>query len=851
MPDHTADAASSAPPLPRASLVQRVQQQMPAMIGVTLGLCISAALFYITTRYEQRRTLSAFEAQVTGLEVPLQKGIAGDLVVLGSVSRFYAASQSVDRDEFREFHRDTWHYHPGIELLAWAPRVDPGRLKEYEARAVKEFKVDPGYWVRPLSHAPTTEPSTTATNSDPVATAAVPLAASAEPATSGRMVVPIQFIEPFEHHGDLLGVDIAGSAECRAAMDACSRSGSAAATPPLLLPDGTVLDTVLFLPIYTGEHGDPALREDADPSKDVAGFAIGAMRLRRLLQTTLADLQTPGVDVGLYDVTTPGHPRLLYATPGGPSRSATYLLTRAGAAAEAEDTDALIRASAIPMAGRDWALVCSATPEFAAQRRTWLPWGVVLTSLLFTAITTAYLIAITGRAARITSVVAARTAELSRANKELTGQVSARQQTEEALRKSEAVYHSLVETLPQNIYRKDLSGHFTFCNTNFGRELQASPDDIVGRMDSDFFPRHLADRYLQDDRRVIESGHTFQTVEEHVAPDGNKRYVEVIKTPVVRQDGKVMGTQGIFWDVTAREEAKRLLQEKNLQLEQAARAEREAREALQTAQAHMVQSEKLAALGQMVAGVAHEINNPLAFVSNNVAVLQRDLKAIVDILKLYIQSDPTLAEHSPTLAAQIKDLADRTDLPYTIENVDDLLVRSRDGLKRIQQIVKDLREFARLDRSDYQDADVNAGVESTINIIRGHAKKKQVQIETQFGQLPPVRCFPAKVNQVVMNLLTNAIDASHEHGKVFVRTQANDGQVSIEVRDEGTGIPPDVRERIFDPFFTTKPLGQGTGLGLSISYGIIQDHGGRIELESEMGKGSTFRVVLPVVGMAG
>jgi signal transduction histidine kinase len=177
-----------------------------------------------------------------------------------------------------------------------------------------------------------------------------------------------------------------------------------------------------------------------------------------------------------------------------------------------------------------------------------------------------------------------------------------------------------------------------------------------------------------------------------------------------------------------------------------------------------------------------------------------------------------------------------------------MLGRSREGLRRIQQIVKDLREFARLDRGDYQEADLNAGVESTLNIVRGHAKKRQVQFETDLKPLPPFKCFPAKLNQVVMNLLTNAIDASPENGKVTVRTRADDGFVRIEVEDQGGGIDPAVRERIFDPFFTTKPLGKGTGLGLSISYGIVQEHNGRIEVDSEMGKGSKFTVVLPPKG---
>ena len=199
----------------------------------------------------------------------------------------------------------------------------------------------------------------------------------------------------------------------------------------------------------------------------------------------------------------------------------------------------------------------------------------------------------------------------------------------------------------------------------------------------------------------------------------------------------------------------------------------------------------------------------------------------------------------------------------------------------------DLRDFARLDESDLHEVDLNAGIESTLNIIQGHAKKKQVTVEKRLAPLPPVSCFPAKLNQVVMNLVVNAIDASHENGKVIVRTSvapavapavtpaggpAPDGDsengpdappredepnadpdggqkmVRFEVVDEGTGIGAATLERIFDPFFTTKPPGQGTGLGLSISYGIVRDHGGRIEVDSTPGKGSTFRVLLPVAG---
>jgi len=243
--------------------------------------------------------------------------------------------------------------------------------------------------------------------------------------------------------------------------------------------------------------------------------------------------------------------------------------------------------------------------------------------------------------------------------------------------------------------------------------------------------------------------------------------------------------------------------------------------------------------------VAHEINNPLAFVSNNVAVLQRDVRAIAELLRMYQQADELIAANNAGLLEQIRALAERIDLSYTAANLDQILSRSREGLRRIQQIVKDLRDFARLDESDLHEVDLNAGIESTVNIVQGKAKKKHVQIKLELGQLPPVACYPAKINQVLMNLVANAIDAAPEGGHVTVRSAVENGMVRLEVQDNGSGVPSHIRGRIFDPFFTTKPQGEGTGLGLSISYGIVRDHGGTIEVADAPGGGALFTVHIP------
>jgi signal transduction histidine kinase len=259
----------------------------------------------------------------------------------------------------------------------------------------------------------------------------------------------------------------------------------------------------------------------------------------------------------------------------------------------------------------------------------------------------------------------------------------------------------------------------------------------------------------------------------------------------------------------------------------------------------MLQQARLASLGQTAAGVAHEINNPLAFVTNNLVVLKREVHGLHEILQLYRQAEQTLAEYQRDLHARISDLAEEFDLPFVLENFDGLLERSRAGLLRIQKIVGDLRDFAHLEEAEFKEVDLNAGIGTTVRLMQNLADGRRVTLATDLAPLPRTSCFPAKINLVVQSLVTNAIDACPAGGRVVVETRAADGEIEIQVSDNGCGIAPAVRDRIFDPFFTTKPVGQGTGLGLSISYGIVKDHGGTIDFESSPGQGTRFSVRLP------
>ena len=265
---------------------------------------------------------------------------------------------------------------------------------------------------------------------------------------------------------------------------------------------------------------------------------------------------------------------------------------------------------------------------------------------------------------------------------------------------------------------------------------------------------------------------------------------------------------------------------------------------LQLEQAHiqLLQSEKLASIGQLAAGVAHEINNPIGFVHSNMNTLKVWVEGLLRVICAYERFSESLdGQARVDLDAARQD----ADLDYVRHDIVALIDESLDGSMRVRRIVQDLRDFSRPGGEAWESADLHAGLESTLNVVHNEIKYK-ASVVRAFGALPRVECIPSQINQVFMNLLVNAAQAIPERGVITIRTKGDDDWVSIDVSDNGVGMSPEVAGRIFDPFFTTKPVGQGTGLGLSVSHGIVMRHGGRIDVVSEPGCGTTFSVVLPV-----
>ena len=263
---------------------------------------------------------------------------------------------------------------------------------------------------------------------------------------------------------------------------------------------------------------------------------------------------------------------------------------------------------------------------------------------------------------------------------------------------------------------------------------------------------------------------------------------------------------------------------------------------LEEAHIQLLQSEKLASIGQLAAGVAHEINNPIGFVHSNLHTLKAWVQGLLRVISAYERVTEALDGQA---RVELDTTRQDADLDYVRDDIVQLIDESLDGSMRVRRIVQDLRDFSRPGGEAWEFADLHAGLESTLNVVHNEIKYKATVVRA-FGKLPRVDCIPSQLNQVFMNLLVNAAQAIPEQGVITIRTEQSGGWVSIEIADNGIGMQPDVAAKIFDPFFTTKPIGQGTGLGLSVSHGIVLRHGGRIDVTTKPGTGTAFTVVLPV-----
>jgi PAS domain S-box-containing protein len=392
---------------------------------------------------------------------------------------------------------------------------------------------------------------------------------------------------------------------------------------------------------------------------------------------------------------------------------------------------------------------------------------------------------------------------------------SQRQDLATALAHERTLLRTMIDLIPAFIYAKDVGSRFIAMNTALARNMGTDAADAIGKTDFDFFAPELAKKFYSDEQALIKSGTAIIDLEEpgFDAVTGMARTVCTSKVPLRDENGEVIGIIGVGFDITERK----------------------------VAEQNLAASEHLESIGRLAAGVAHEINTPIQYLNDSVYFIR-------DAMQDLLAHNAKLAAALPVPPEPDEDIEDlKRELPPALDRV-------VDGLARIAEIVRSMKEFSHVDQREMSRIDLNRAINSTLVIARSEYKYV-ADLHTDFHDLPQVTCHGGQVNQVVLNLVVNAAHAiadrnkasgTTEKGLITVTTRIEDGFAVISIGDTGGGIPDAIRKRIFEPFFTTKEVGRGTGQGLSIAHNVIKAHGGKLDFETEIGKGTTFNVRLPL-----
>ena len=419
---------------------------------------------------------------------------------------------------------------------------------------------------------------------------------------------------------------------------------------------------------------------------------------------------------------------------------------------------------------------------------------------------------------------------------------------EESLRESEEKFKSISAAAQDAIISLDEHGAISFWNAAAEKIFGYAAAEVIGR---DLHALCAPPRFHEACRAGFahfrtsgQGGAVGRTLELAAIRKGGEEFPIEISLSGVRHKDRWLAI-GIVRDISERKWAEREARCYVEELTRTNSALQTLNARLEQAQSQILQSEKMASIGMLAAGVAHEINNPVGFIKSNMQSLGRYVQDLLRVVDAYEKVERSLPQHSEAFA-ELHRLEQQIEFEYEKGDILALLSESRQGMDRVTKIVKDLKDFSHMESQDeWLVEDIHKGLDSTLNVVWNELKYR-CEVKKEYGLLPPVECLLSQLNQVFMNLLVNAAQAIETRGTITIRTGTESDRVWIEIADSGKGIAADSLGRIFDPFYTTKPIGQGTGLGLSVSYSIVQKHHGRIVVDSEVGKGTTFRVSLPL-----
>jgi two-component system NtrC family sensor kinase len=394
----------------------------------------------------------------------------------------------------------------------------------------------------------------------------------------------------------------------------------------------------------------------------------------------------------------------------------------------------------------------------------------------------------------------------------------------------------------------DHRGIIRYVNDTFCEISKYSPQELIGQDHRIINSGHHPKEFFQHFWSTIRLGKVWKGEVKNKAKDGTYYWVDTTIVPFLDKKGRPYQYLSIRFDISDRKAAEEALRQSEAKSRQQAEKLAIALQDLKLTQSQLVQSEKLSSMGQMIAGVAHEINNPVNFIHGNLNYADDYIQNLLYILRLYRQHYPNPV---PKIQAAIED----SELDFLIEDLPKMLSSMKMGANRIREIVLSLRNFSRVDEAGMNSVNIHEGIDSTLLILHNRLKGKAGQLTTnvvkEYGNLPLVACYASQLNQVFMNILSNAIDALESQAPprtITIKTQKHSADsVQISIADNGSGIPEEIQQHLFEPFFTTKPVGKGTGLGLSIAHHIVVDkHKGQIECISQRDHGTEFLITIPI-----
>jgi len=836
------------------------------MIGLA-GVALSVLGWWVLI---QAQFSADADARIRSIERQFEK----DVEVVCFLAAFYSSSEEVTRNEFQGFAASVLSRHEDAETdvkaLLWAPRVaqtEQLSLEEAWADLEAGARADglPDYRVRDIApEAPT------------------------DSAAERQEYFPVLFAEPRKENLSLMGLDLASQPLCLAAMKQARKTGRATVSGRISLRQTTdTEDTLLvFKPVYREQAAtEEARRQD----EDLRGFVVSVISISDVLDHALGYLAAEGIEVRMSD----------------------QIEENRGSWKD--------RTEKLKTPGHPWSIHCTATGAYLVGKRSRVPLAALLAGLLITALVTLYVNVLAGRTAQVEQLVVQRAAELRSANETLEQEIAERKRAEEVLEHSRALYTSLVETLPVQMLRKDLGGRFTFANQAFCKLLGKPLDEILGKTDFDFYPRDLAQKYRRDDRRVAETGELFEDIERN-EKDGEVRYVQVLKSAVRDAEGRIIGTQAIFWDVTKRKEAEAALEQERYLLhalmdnlphniyfkDTASRFTRinkalanwfglrEASEALgktdfdfftdeHATQARADELEVMRTGRPLLDREEKEtwVNGKVTWATTTKLPLYDDDGRVVGTFG--ISRDITEKKQAAEALRAAKEAAEaanraksdflahmsheiRTPLNAIIGMTElvldtDLDASQREYLHMVREsgdsllaVINDILDFSKIEAGKLEldrvafDLHENLGDTMKTLALRAHAKGLELACQIEPDVPAGLVGDAGRLRQVVINLVGNAIKFTEE-GEVVLRVRQQSAShrqtvLHFAVTDTGIGIPEEKRGVIFRMFeqadtSTTRRYG-GTGLGLAIASRLIDYMGGRIWVESEPQRGSTF-----------